>query len=117
MNPSSSAILAKNEICGRLGEEEELLHAFHVASASEAACAYGDQRLVDVESSALRIGLGVKEDQHALAAKGNHQEQNGEARKSRTDADKEILPLHPGQHQHHRRHAGQHQRRAQVQAA
>ena len=54
-----------DEIGGRFGEVEELLHALHVAAAHEAAGADGDEGLVDVEACALRVEVGVQEGQHA----------------------------------------------------
>ena len=107
--------VGEDEVGVRLGQVEELLHAFHVAAAGEAAGADGDERLVDVEAGALRIGIGIEEDQHALAAPRNHEKQRGQAgQQRRTAAPKQILPLHSGQDQHHGGDAGQNQRRAQV---
>ena len=56
-----------NEICSGFGEIEELLHAFHVAAAREAAGADGDEGLVDVEARALGVEVGIQERQHARA--------------------------------------------------
>ena len=63
--------VGEDEIGGGFGQIEELLHAFHVAAAGEAAGAHGDERLVDVEAGALRIGGGIEEGEHARPAPGN----------------------------------------------
>ena len=106
--------VGEDEVGGRFGKVEELLHAFHEAAAGEAAGADGDERLVDVESGALRIGVGMHEDEHALAAPGNPEQQRGKRRQRGGDAGDELLPLHAGQHQHQRGDAGQHQRGSQI---
>ncbi len=72
--------VGEDEVGVGLGEIEELLHALHVAAAGEAAGADGDEGLVDVESGALKVGVGVEEDEHALATPGNPEEEHAKRR-------------------------------------
>ena len=106
--------VGEDEVGRRFGQVEELLHAFHEAAPGEAAAAHRDQRLVDVEAGALRIGLGMQKDQHALPAPRDPEQQRRKRRKRGGDAGEEPLPFHARQHQHERGDAGQHQRGAQV---
>ena len=114
MKPSLLGDVGEDEVGVRLGQEEELLHALHVAAAGESAGADGDQRLVDVEAGALRVGGGIEKDQHTLATPGNQEEQSDQRRQRNADRANQILPLDAGQKEHHRSDAGQHQRRAQI---
>ena len=106
--------VGEDEVGGGFGQVEELLHAFHVAAAGEAAGADGDERLVDVEACAHGVGVGMEEDQHARAAPRHPEEQRGQGRQRHGDGADEILPLHAGQHEHHGGDAGQDQRGAEV---
>ena len=90
-----------DEIRRRFGEVEEFLHALHVAAAHEAAGADGDERLVDVESGALQVLVGVEEGEHARAAPRNPEEQRGQAGRGGGDGENEILPLHAGEDEQH----------------
>src|ERR1035441_3583247 len=67
-----------------------------------------------METRALRIGFRMKENEHALSAPGNPEEQGGKRRQSRRKRCGEVLPLHTSQNQHHRRYSRQHQGRAKV---
>ena len=106
--------VGEDEVGGGLGQVEELLHAFHVAAAGEAAGADGDERLVDVEACALRVGVGIEKDQHALSRQETRRAARPAAGRVAASADEQILPLHAGQNQHHGGDAGRYQRGAQV---
>jgi len=78
MNPNSSAMLAKMKSCGSAGKKASA--PLHVALPVTRR-SHGDQRLVDVEAGALRVGLRRQEDQHALPPPGtrNSKAANGAA--------------------------------------
>ena len=67
-----------------------------------------------MEAGAHGIPVWVKEDEDALAAPGNHEEQPGEPGQSGDDADEKILPLHAGEDEHHGGDAGQHHGCAEI---
>ncbi len=78
--------VGEDEVGGGFGEIEELLHAFHVAAAGEAAGADGDERLVDVEAGALGSASGLRKTSMRCAAPGHQEEQGGERRQGGAEA-------------------------------
>ena len=56
----------------------------------------------------------MKENENALTAPRNHEEQPGEPGQSGDDAEEEILPLHAGEDEHHGGDAGQHHGGAEI---
>ncbi len=65
------------------------------------AGADGDEGLIDVESGALRIEVGMHEGEHAGAAPRHPEKQRGERRRGGGDGEEEILPVHAGKDEHH----------------
>jgi len=106
--------VGEDEIGGGFGEVEEFLHALHEAAAGEATGADGDEGLVDVESCALWIEVGMDEGEHAGAAPGDPEEESGEWREGDGDGEGEVFPLHAGEEEHHGGDSGEDEGGAEV---
>src|SRR6266542_663271 len=65
----------EDEVGLRLGQIKEFLCAFHQSAPEDPSRAHGDQRLNDVESRALRVGIGIDEGEHAPRSPGSAEEQ------------------------------------------
>ena len=74
----------------------------------------GDERLVDVESRAHRIEIGMREGQHARAAPRNPEQQRSQRWSGGGDGEGQVLPVHAREDKHHRADSGEHQRGAEV---
>ena len=103
-----------DEVGLRFGKIEELLHALHVAAAHEASGADGDEGLVDVESGALGVEVGVHEGEHAGATPGDPEKKYSETGRGGGDGEGEIFPVHAGEEQQHGGDSGDDERGAEV---
>ena len=98
----------------RLGQEEELLLAFHQTQAVNPAGAHRDVGLYDLEALAQRVLPGVKERFQALRPVRSEQDQKTDQRRQGCGTGGEVTPVQSRRKQHGGKHNSDGKRGAEV---
>src|SRR5581483_4299751 len=83
-----------NEVSVRLRKIEQFLLAFHQSQSRHTSCTYGNQRLDDVKTASLRIGIRIEECQDTVAPVADVKDERVQGRNRCQKRNSEITKAH-----------------------